>query len=1024
MYRKSRLAMAVAIASTGSMPALAQSDQSADRIEEVVVTGSRIKRQDYVANSPISTVSAEQLKITSATTLDKYLNTLPQVNPAGGSTSNNPGNNGQSNVDLRGLGSNRNLVLIDGRRAMPSASDMTVDLNTIPAALIESMEVITGGAGAVYGADAVAGAVNIKLKKDFEGFDFRYSHSDSEQHNDAKDYQLSAVWGGNFADDRGNAVIALDHAWREGMIKNQRDFSANATSTTSFLPEGLLQGSSGNQIPQSAIDTLFARADYGGHAPGSTNATLLGLNTDGSLFSRGVFNSPLDVLNWRYPIDGNINSNLFPDLYSYNFDFVNILTLPLERDSVMAKMNYKFDNSIEAFTQFGYTEYKSVTALAPTPWPTITTQSPTGNNPNRATSALIENGKSVANAAIIPVTNPFIPADLAYLLSQRTGDNTSLVGSGATEPFLMRTRLLDGGLRESIYENKVVQFMAGARGDLPDLPFGSDWSWEGYLMEGRTYIDESQTGNIDTNKALGLLAAADGGASVCSGGLNIFGRNPVSAECVDYLQLSNTVSTEFQQQIAQGFVSGNLFEMPAGPLAVVLGYEIRMFEYELDPGSAAGPISGLNAQTPASGENSFKDWFAEVGIPIVRDAPFAAAVDLTLGYRLSSYEFEDSLNGVKGDEVDDSTYKAELSWKIDDTWRARASYQRAVRAPNFDELFDGGGSNPQYFDPCSVDSAARNGPNAAQVRQLCLDTGVAPGAIDSYIQTPGNQIGVTITGNTALDSEEADTYTLGLVFQSPWDGALANLQATIDWYRIKIKSPILDTSANILVADCYNYYGNNPSYDASMPACQSVLRFGGDIIWISPPADAFFPGSPAYYYPGVNAGVIDTSGFDFAVAYGVDLPVGHLDLSMLWTYVTEFKQSDGTGLPTIDYAGTVSYFGEPLGSSYPEWKGMMMASYSVSDFVFDLRANYIDGMENRAGKQFPGEKSFTGTDSILYWDLSGAYTWRDTFTIRLGVENLTDEEPETYAPNVQSGTDPSLYDVIGRRLFGQVQMKF
>ena len=175
MHRKSRLAMAVAIASTGSMESIAQGNAPGESIEEVVVTGSRIKRQDYVANSPISTVTAEQMNITSGTTIDKYLNTLPQINPSSGSTSNNPGNNGQSNVNLRGLGANRNLVLIDGRRAMPSSSDMTVDLNTIPSVLIDSIEIVTGGAGAVYGADAVAGAVNIKLKDDFEGFDFRYS---------------------------------------------------------------------------------------------------------------------------------------------------------------------------------------------------------------------------------------------------------------------------------------------------------------------------------------------------------------------------------------------------------------------------------------------------------------------------------------------------------------------------------------------------------------------------------------------------------------------------------------------------------------------------------------------------------------------------------------------------------------------------------------------------------------------------------------------------------------------------------
>jgi outer membrane receptor protein involved in Fe transport len=147
--------------------------QEAGEVSEVVVTGSRIVRQDYVANSPIATVTGDQIVANADVTLDTYLNTLPQVNPASGTTSNNPGNNGQSNVDLRGFGANRNVVLVDGRRPMISSNAMTVDLNTIPQALIESVEVITGGAGAAYGADAIAGAVNLKLKTNFEGIDIR-----------------------------------------------------------------------------------------------------------------------------------------------------------------------------------------------------------------------------------------------------------------------------------------------------------------------------------------------------------------------------------------------------------------------------------------------------------------------------------------------------------------------------------------------------------------------------------------------------------------------------------------------------------------------------------------------------------------------------------------------------------------------------------------------------------------------------------------------------------------------------------
>jgi outer membrane receptor protein involved in Fe transport len=377
------LLTSVAASAAQSLPAVAA--EGDDVVAELVVTGSRNQSQDYVANSPVVTANAEQIAANADITLDTYLNTLPQVNPAGGTTSNNPGNGGQSNIDLRGLGANRNLVLIDGRRAMPSASDMTVDLNTIPQALIESVEIVTGGAGAVYGADAVAGAVNIKLKNNFEGADLRYTYSNSTEYWDAQDYQVSALLGGNFAEDRGNAVFAFDYSNREGQIKSQRPFSSQATSTTSYLPEGFyIPGA--NAPSQAAVDSIFARY---GVAAGAVTSGLIGFNLDGSLFSRGVFNSPLDVQNWRYPEDLNINANLFPDLYSYNFDAVNILTLPLERRSFMAKTNYQFDSGVEVFGSVGWTEYESQTALAPTPFPTVSTRAPGFASPIQVTSALV-----------------------------------------------------------------------------------------------------------------------------------------------------------------------------------------------------------------------------------------------------------------------------------------------------------------------------------------------------------------------------------------------------------------------------------------------------------------------------------------------------------------------------------------------------------------------------------------------------------------------------------------------------------
>jgi iron complex outermembrane recepter protein len=1008
-------------------PVVLAQDQDAAEVQQIVVTGSRIVRPDYSANSPIASVSSEQITGNSDVTLDTFLNTLPQVIPAGGPQSNNPPNAGQSNIDLRGLGANRNLVLIDGRRAMVSAATMTVDLNTIPQALIENIEVVTGGAGAVYGADAVAGAVNIKLKNNFEGFDLHSSWSNASKDWDAKEYSVDALLGGNFADDRGNVAIGFDYSNREALIKSQRSFAAVATATTSFLPEGLYLAG-GNAPSQAAVDQVFA--NYGvaaGSVPAS--GSFIGFNMDGTLFSRGAFNNAaLDVQNFRYDSDLSVNSNLFPDLYSYNFDAVNILTSPLERRSLMSKMNYKLGGKAEMFAQIGWTEYDADIALAPTPVPTVFTRAPGDPlaGPGDATSVLVEPGRA-PQALLIPVTNPFIPADMKALLASRTGDDPNIAGSGPTEPFQMRQRTLSAGLRQSGFNNDVVSYLLGVRGDIVN-----SWRWEAYASEGHTKIVTSQAGNINTNVLQSLLEAPDGGVSQCEGGFNPFGRQPISQDCLQKLQVASSQTNDFRQQIVQGYVSGDVVDMPAGALSLVLGAEYRRFNYSLDPGANVGPVSGFNVVDPAGGRNSFRDVFTEALIPLARDQSWARSFDLSLGYRLSRSKFSDTVNDVEGEASNDSSYKAELSWQPFDPLRVRTSYQRAVRAPNFAELFNGGSSNPSFFDPCSASSQARSGANGAALTALCVATGLSASAAPTFQQTPGSQTQLTLVGNTALHAEKADTITFGFVFSSPWDGALSKLRGSLDYYSIAIKDPILaPPSPNVFIADCYNYYGNNPSYSATQASCQTILRGGGDILAVVDPNDPVNGN-----FPTINAGRIKTRGIDLQLDYGFDMDqvglpasAGSVNINFLASRLLDFKQRDANGLPLIDYAGTVSYFGEGIstgggGSSYPLWRLGLLTRYSVGNFRFDIRGRWIDSMKNRASAQYPGETAFTGVGSVAYWDVGASWNLFKNASIRLGVNNVMDKQPPVYTPNIQSGTDPSMYDVIGRRIFGQIDVKF
>ena len=414
---KAGSATAVIGAALASQTAYAQdaTDTSAeDAGTPIVVTGSRIVRPNQESASPIVVATGEDTVKNADVTLDTYLNTLPQVNPAGTTTSNNPGNGGQSNINLRGLGSNRNLVLIDGRRPMVSASDQTVDLNTIPQGLIERIEVVTGGAGAIYGADAIAGVVNIRMKDDFEGVDMRYSYANTGDM-DAEEWSVSGVIGGNFADDRGNFAVAAEHSEREGLIKSQRPFSAQATSTTRTFPTGrFVEGT--NPFSQAAINSVFAKYGVTSGAP-TAGLSNVAFNSDGTLFGTGIFNNAENVTNFRATAGVNPNLNFLPDFYSYNFDIINLLVLPLKRDSVFGVTHYTVSDALEFFAQGSWTQYSSATALAPTP--VSTTVRRTATSPRDALSNLIEPGRR-ASAFVVPVDQPVHPgrsahaAELAY----------------------------------------------------------------------------------------------------------------------------------------------------------------------------------------------------------------------------------------------------------------------------------------------------------------------------------------------------------------------------------------------------------------------------------------------------------------------------------------------------------------------------------------------------------------------------------------------------------------------------------
>ena len=1019
-----------------AVPEPIQSDQAVEAVDDtnqIVVTGSRIIRPNLTSNSPVAVVTGEETVQHADVTLETFLNTLPQVNAAATTTSNNPGAGGAAFIDLRGLGANRNLVLINGRRPMVASSAQIVDVNTIPQALIERIDVVTGGAGATYGADAIAGVVNIILKDNFEGVDLRASYSNSIPETDAYEWQISGVIGGNFADDRGNIAISADVTKRQPLVKGQREFAAQATSTTPTPPTGRYlastAGANPNLISQAAIAALFG--SYG-VAPDQipNTGSQLGFNSDGTLFGTGTFNDPLDASNFRYGANSsaNPNQNFFPDFYSYNFDIINLLVLPLDRKAVFTKGNYEISSAVDVFVQGGYTEYTAASALAPTPVG-VTLKNPLAASPTQAGTNLINQFCPTASnpvatcqksGLLIPVTNPFVPADFAALLATRTGDDAALAGTGADEAINLAYRFLPTGLRQVNFDNVIWQGLVGVRGDI-----APGWRYEAYASYGKTVLRARATGNVNVQDVQTLLEADDGGASLCEGGFNPFGIQPLSQECVDFVAEEAQTATTFTQKILQAYVSGELFQLPAGPVTMVFGAERRDFDYAFDPGTLFGPIAGFNTAQPAGGTNRFTDFFGELNVPIAKDQPWAESAELNLQARRSKSEFHDEFpapGAIDESGSSDWAYGINGSWAPIHELRLRAAYQHSVRAPNFGELFAGGGGFPQIFDPCSINTVFRT-TGGAEAREICRTAGLVGGLgnsrVDTFVATPGAQAFLTAIGSTDLKPETGNTITLGAVFQK-W-----GFTGSIDYYNIKVKDAIAFPDPNVLIAYCYGYHGVNANLDPNNENCSGIFRSGGDIAGLLFPHEVA-PGVISYYYTVGNDSGFHTTGLDFQLAYRVPMDFlaggARLDLNATANHIIKWERTEVRGL-TFDYAGTAAFFGSGLGTSFPRWKGNFNASLGLKPFTFDLRLRYIGSMKNRMEVIFPGEDSFTGPKSIIYTDVAAQAEIRNV-TLRLGVNNLFDLDPPSYTPNVQSGTDPSLYDVIGRRAYVQARLKF
>jgi len=759
-----KLALAVnagLIGLSATSGALAQ--EGADQLEEITVTGSRIKKKDFTSNAPVATVGFEQIEMTGTVNTESLLNTLPQAVPGLDRTSNNPGN-GTATVNLRGLGSNRTLVLINGTRVVPTSSGGSVDINSIPNALIENIEVLTGGASAVYGSDAVAGVVNFILKDDFEGVNIN-AGAEQTFDGDAGIYSADITLGANMADGRGNVTLNFAYTDREALFQGDRDFAffAQFDDGAGNLYNG---GSSG--IPQAAI---FA-GGFGTFSPDSFGVTF---DTNGDI----------RPFNTTDPVNNDF----------YNYAPVNYIQLPQTRYQGTALGHFDISDKVTAYARTHFTSSKVPQQLAPTPIFQTTTFTLDGN--------------------------PFLTANSQQVMSDAIGLGVDTDGDGIDDEAraLLRRRLLEVGPRIADSEFNSYQIQGGLRGDISE-----SWSWDAYVQYGNVTGSNTQSGNVDVPRFIQALqldltdpagpACQDtgtNGSTVGCAPLNIWGQGNISAEAADFIRTRVSSVFDYEQTIYGLNLTGDTggFQLPGGSIGTAIGFERIEDKFDFRPSQAlaSGNIAGFNGAPPVSGNVDVSSIYAELYLPFLQGARGADLLDMELAYRLSDYSTAGNVE----------SYKASMSWAPVESFRIRGGYNRAVRAPSIGELFAPQGENfPAAVDPC----AAEGNPTAATAA-ICSATGVPAGVIGTpAINLPAGQVRAITGGNPLLKEETADTYTFGFVFQPTFaDG----LSMSVDYFDIVIDGYVTEFgggAANVLTT-CYNDPANG---GIGSPFCDVIQR--------------------------------------------------------------------------------------------------------------------------------------------------------------------------------------------------------
>jgi len=997
-------------------------------LEQVKVTGSRIARRDLQAASPILTVDSRALQESATFGIESILNRLPQFVPSATqfsandvfpSATNTPG---ISPLNLRGLGNNRTLVLIDGRRAQPANSTLVIDVNSVPSAAIESVEIISGGASAVYGADAMAGVVNFKFKNDFEGASFEYRGAMTER-GDGEENRFSALLGANTSNGRGNVMLGMEWWDRSQALAIDHPFYANAmrdsgspaTLTRLNFPSYQPNAATGGLPSQQTANELFPQRLPGVNV---NRATPFLFNTDASLFKED------GALGYTGPL-GDGQYKLQPSGFLGENNLLALLSSPLRRYSVFGKGHHDITDQVSVFAQMSF----------------VNAQAWSRSNPVSATGGF---AASIPRDAEHPV-----PAELATLLDSR-GPNvysTTEFDPNTGQPVVLTGRDADWLLgwplnflptRQLRNSAQVLQLLVGFNGKLG----WHDWTWEAYVSRGDSQTDSNYIGfaTLQRYRAVveapfygrGLTLSGEGQTSAkCTSGLPVFETFAVSQDCVDAITAALADRTRLTQNIVEANFQGGLFDLTAGQVRGAAGISYRRNDFEFLPDSLRETNSiidipvGSFANANVRGDTSVKEVYGELLVPLLREKRFAETLELELGGRYSQYDTAGST----------PTYKGLLSWAPNRHVRLRGGYQFANREPNINELFLGESAitvTTRGPDPCRVDTRDSNGnvrsnPNRARVQALC--SALIGNSSSNFDADPDNFRGDGRTdggeielrqGNTELKSEEGETYTAGIVLRSPLEHPLArDATLTVDWYRIRISEAIAFVSAQTTYDLCFNRDGiSNPEYSIDDPngLCRRILR------------DDVTGNRTSVSSPYMNLGRLETSGVDTQVSWRVALEdlglrrvPGTVSLDVLFNKLITYESQDYPTQEPLENAGTLARNG------LFSYRTVAMLSYALGGGHASLTWRHLPSIRNAAYVTDPSTP-FQGAESYDIFNLAAGWSVKDELSVTVGVDNLMDRDPNRMGigpgTNGAGFSQPQYYDVLGRRYYLGVRVTF